>query len=43
MLREESLPGFGFGMTIDDFQIDGIPQNVTRVVVCLPRPMKEMG
>ena len=29
MLREESLPGFGIGMTIDDFQIDGIQQDVT--------------
>ena len=29
MLREESLPGFGIGMTIADFQIDGIRQDVT--------------
>ena len=29
MLREESLPGFGIGMTMDDFQIDGIRQDVT--------------
>ena len=24
MMREESLPGFGIGMTMDDFQIDEI-------------------
>ena len=29
MLREESLPGFRIGMTMDDFQIDGIRQDVT--------------
>ena len=29
MLREESLTGFGIGMTIDDFQIDKIRQDVT--------------
>ena len=29
MLREKSLPGFGIGMTMDDFQIDGIRQDVT--------------
>ena len=29
MLRELSLPGFGIGMTMDDFQIDGIRQDVT--------------
>ena len=29
MLREQSLPGFGIGMTMDDFQIDGIQQDVT--------------
>ena len=29
MLREESLPGFGIGMTMDGFQIDGIRQDVT--------------
>ena len=29
MLREESLPGLGIGMTMDDFQIDGIRHNVT--------------
>ena len=29
MLREESLPGFGIGVTLDDFQIDGIRQDVT--------------
>ena len=29
MLREQSLPGFGIGMTMDDFQIDGIRQDVT--------------
>ena len=27
--REESLPGFGMGMTIDDFQIAGIRHDVT--------------
>ena len=27
--REESLPGFGIGMTIDDFQIVGIRHEVT--------------
>ena len=26
--REESLPGLGIGMTIDDFQIAGIRHNV---------------
>ena len=29
MLREQSLPGFGIGMIMDDFQIDGIRQDVT--------------
>ena len=29
MLREQSLPGFGIGMTMDDFQIDGIQPDVT--------------
>ena len=29
VLREESLPGFGIGTTMDDFQIDGIRQYVT--------------
>ena len=29
MPREEYLPGFGIGMTMDDFQIDGIRQDVT--------------
>ena len=29
MLREQSLPGFGIGMTMDDFQIDRIRQDVT--------------
>ena len=29
MLRDESLPGFGIGMAMDDFQIDGIRQDVT--------------
>ena len=29
MLREQCLPGFGIGMTMDDFQIDGIRQDVT--------------
>ena len=29
MLREQSLPVFGIGMTMDDFQIDGIRQDVT--------------
>ena len=29
MLSEQSLPGFGIGMTMDDFQIDGIRQDVT--------------
>ena len=29
MHREESLPGFGMGMTIDDFQIAGIRHDVT--------------
>ena len=28
MLREESLPGFGIGMTMDNFRIDGIRQDV---------------
>ena len=28
MPKEESLPGFGIGMAMDDFQIDGIRQNV---------------
>ena len=27
--REESLPGLGIGMTIDDFQISGIRHDVT--------------
>ena len=27
--REESLPGLGIGMTIDDVQIDGIRHDVT--------------
>ena len=27
--REESLPGFGMGMTIDDFQIAGFRHDVT--------------
>ena len=27
--REESLPGLGIGMTIDDFQIAGIRHHVT--------------
>ena len=29
MPREGSLPGFGIGMTMDDFQFDGIRQDVT--------------
>ena len=29
MLREQSLSGFGIGMTMDDFQIDGFRQDVT--------------
>ena len=29
MLSEQSLPGFVIGMTVDDFQIDGIRQDVT--------------
>ena len=29
MPRGESLPGFGIGMTMDDFQIDGIRQDET--------------
>ena len=29
MLREEALPGFGIGMTMDDFQTNGIRQDVT--------------
>ena len=29
MPREESLPGFGIGMTMGDFQVDGIRQDVT--------------
>ena len=29
MLREESLPGFGIGITMDYFQINGIRQDVT--------------
>ena len=32
MLREESLPGFGIGMTMDDFQIDVIRQDVTELL-----------
>ena len=32
MLREESLPGFGIRMTMDDFQIDGIRQDVTELL-----------
>ena len=28
MLREESLPGVGIWMTMDDFQINGIRQDV---------------
>ena len=27
--RKETYPGFGMGMTIDDFQIDGIRNDVT--------------
>ena len=27
--REESLPGFGMGMTIEDFQMTGIRHDVT--------------
>ena len=29
MLREQPLLGFGIGMTMNDFQIDGIRQDVT--------------
>ena len=29
MLREESLPGFGIRMAMNNFKIDGIRQNVT--------------
>ena len=32
MLKEKYLPGFGIGMTMDDFQIDGIRQDVTGVI-----------
>ena len=32
MLREQSLSGFGFGMTMDDFKIDGIRQDVTELL-----------
>ena len=32
MLREESLSGFGFGMTMDYFQIDRIRQDVTELL-----------
>ena len=30
--REESLPGFGMRMTIDDFQISGIRHDVTEAL-----------
>ena len=30
MLSEQSLPGFGIGVTMDDFQIDGIRLDVTK-------------
>ena len=32
MLREESLSGFGIGITMNDFQIDGIRQRCDGVV-----------
>ena len=32
VLREQSFPGFGIGMTMDDFQIDGIRQDVTELL-----------
>ena len=32
VLREESLPGLGIGMTIDDFQIAGIRHDVTELL-----------
>ena len=32
--REESLPGLGIGMTIDDFQIAGIRHDVTESLKC---------
>ena len=35
MLKEKSLSGFGIGMTMDYFQIDGIRQDVTELLLLL--------
>ena len=41
--REESLPGLGRGMTIDDFQIDGIRHDVTESLKSAVRYSITMG
>ena len=37
MLREQFLPGFGIGMIMDDFQIDGIRHDVTESLMSAVR------
>ena len=39
--REESLPGLGIGMTIDDFQIAGIRHDVTESLMIAVRYSRE--
>ena len=41
--REESLPGLGIGMTIDDFQIDGIRHDVTESLMIAVRYSIALG
>ena len=41
--REESLPGFGMGMTINDFRIAGIRYDVTESLKSAVRYSMAMG
>ena len=41
--REESLPGLGIGMTIDDFQIAGIRHDVTESLMIAVRYSIALG
>ena len=41
--REESLPGIGIGMTIDDFQITGIRHDVTESLKSVVRYSIALG
>ena len=41
--REESLPGFGMGMTIDDFQIAGIRHDMTESLKSASKVSNRLG